>query len=269
MAPAKETLDELPPGLIGNVQNGPRCPIQLLLSTATAGCPENTAVGYATEVALHGGNGIVKGKPQIFSGISVEKNSSLIYNLEPSAGHPAMFGFSVAYPGANGRSCSTHRCAATETTVSPSAAIGGNGINLAELQGAKLTFCENGAKQEVSHRKDQRRTKELLVQHGAGELQAVPDEPDAVLRPGAGQTLARDPRGDEPDRLRLHAGMPSFLTGCESLQFNPELEFRPSPPVRRRHLPGGRADGHDDESEGPADKRSGSATRRRSSRTSR
>ena len=54
-----------------------------------------------------------------------------------------------------------------------------------------------------------------------------------MLRPGAGHDPARELRGDEPAVYALegsdcHSAVPS--TGCDKLHFNPQLEFKPSPP---------------------------------------
>jgi hypothetical protein len=224
---AKETRSELPPGLIGNVQGRPRCAIQLLLSTGAAGCPESTAVGYASEVALHGGNGIVKGKPNIFPGVPNVKNSSLIYNLEPSAGHPAEFGFTVAYQAptdivldANVRSNGDYG-----VTVN---AIGGNGINLAELQGAHVTFCSNGATQEGF--KIENVAEELKSYHcnpAPASSKPFLANPTQCSGPAPVTVLRADP-WREPDFFSSMQDS-SFFTGCDKLHFEPKLEFAPSP----------------------------------------
>jgi hypothetical protein len=82
---------ELPPGLVGDPSAIPQCTNEQF-ETQAAGpeasaveCPDDTAIGVAA-VALKGSGGIDQG---------AERLDAPLYNLAPSVGEPARFGFSV------------------------------------------------------------------------------------------------------------------------------------------------------------------------------
>src|SRR5262249_55165265 len=104
--PSREVLTELPPGLVGNVENFPQCPMQEFLKVKENRCPANTAVGYAEDVAASAGKTIGRGVPELLNtqrqgqgegqvAVQSDKASSLIYNLQPSAGEPAELGLYI------------------------------------------------------------------------------------------------------------------------------------------------------------------------------
>jgi uncharacterized repeat protein (TIGR01451 family) len=68
---------ELPPGLVGNTQAVPQCPRKLFSNGQAAFCPADTQVGYVS--------GTLGGVPYFLEGP--------IFNLVPTPGHPATFGF--------------------------------------------------------------------------------------------------------------------------------------------------------------------------------
>ncbi len=84
----KDLHFKLPPGLIGNPTPFPQCPLGKFLAPLAGNpqeneCPPQTAVGVATvSVNEPGQAGIITG-------------SSPLFNLEPSVGEPARFGFLV------------------------------------------------------------------------------------------------------------------------------------------------------------------------------
>ena len=95
---AKEIQAELPAGFVGDQENVPQCKLSEFAPRST-GCPANTAIGY-TDTLVAGGQ-IEKGEVTakgLFSHAATASTNSLVYNLEPSAGHPAAFGFHAVIP---------------------------------------------------------------------------------------------------------------------------------------------------------------------------
>jgi hypothetical protein len=77
VSPTKDLTFTMPPGFVGDPQAYPRCPIGQFLS---AECPLNTILGMAVVSYAEEHNG-------------VHTAEASIYNLEPSEGEPARFGF--------------------------------------------------------------------------------------------------------------------------------------------------------------------------------
>jgi hypothetical protein len=73
----KDIVVDLPPGLLGDPQTAPQCPLSIFDSTGSEGCPPSTQVGT----------------------VSVSKLKSTfvgeVYNLVPTAGSPAEFGLTT------------------------------------------------------------------------------------------------------------------------------------------------------------------------------
>ncbi len=89
-AAVKDLHFKLPPGLIGNPTPFPQCPIAKFTTHPTAQanernlCPDDTAVGVASVTVVGGG-----------SKTSVGTYTVPLFNLTPSVGEPARFGFFV------------------------------------------------------------------------------------------------------------------------------------------------------------------------------
>jgi len=82
---AKDLNFKLPPGLIGNPTPFPRCRIpQFLANELSRNCPPNTAIG----VAFFSFNDTTS--------LGRENSIAPVFNLEPSVGEPARFGFRAA-----------------------------------------------------------------------------------------------------------------------------------------------------------------------------
>ena len=113
---------------------------------------------------------------------SESNSSSLVYNLEPTPGHAAALGFVVLERLPFVLEAKVRSDGDYGVTVGDSASP-----NKPRVMGARLTTCENGAT------KSTKPSRNILVQRGAGGLQAVPGEPDRVLRPGAGHDPAGEP----------------------------------------------------------------------------
>jgi len=85
---AKDVGGELPPGLIGNATAVPTCPLAQFLATPSgqivaSKCPPSTVVGVA----------VTEFNEPIVAGVVTDP--SPIYNLEPTSGEPARFGYKL------------------------------------------------------------------------------------------------------------------------------------------------------------------------------
>ncbi len=79
---AKDLSFRLPPGLIGNPTPFPRCMLAQFQSSED--CPLDTVVGVAI---------VTVNEPKIFVGSHIGTITTPVYNMEPSVGEPARFGF--------------------------------------------------------------------------------------------------------------------------------------------------------------------------------
>ncbi len=93
--PKDETFN-LPPGLIGNPAAVPQCPLREFQGGSNGEedlCPADTQVGVVSVVLSFGGTSLDNGYPQPTTFLAQ------VYNLVPSVGEPARFGFTVASNG--------------------------------------------------------------------------------------------------------------------------------------------------------------------------
>jgi uncharacterized repeat protein (TIGR01451 family) len=216
---AKELQVELPPGFVGNLQNGPRCPAESLRGKGN--CPTDTAVGYV-HISIAGGIE-AGGKVKIFQEPTVEF-SSLVYNLEPTPGHVAALGFVVL----------TGTPIVLEAVVRSDrdygVTIGDNaGPDEPRLAGVQLTTCENGAggiSPNFSCNAALAGSKPFLTNptecSGPPPLTTVRANPWFEPADEVAKTVGSNLVGGE-------LGPMSAMTGCGSLPFHPEIEFQPSP----------------------------------------
>jgi uncharacterized repeat protein (TIGR01451 family) len=217
---------ELPPGFVGNPQNVPRCPLEVLFSKVDR-CPADTVVGY---IHVSIGGGIEGGgKVKIFEEPLVASEfSSLVYNVEPTYGHVValgfvLFGLTPFVLEGNVRSDGDYG-----VTVGDSA----NPQNPRVL-GVRLTTCENGASgpggigPNFSCNAAPPGSKPFLT------------NPTECSGPAPVTTLRMNPWAEPANDVSKTVGTnlvagalsaKSFATGCESLLFHPELELKPSPP---------------------------------------
>ncbi len=87
-AALKDLHFNLPPGLIGNPTPFPQCPLSKFLTDIGSGqnaCPDDTAVGVASVTVFVAGHSL--------SSIGMETLPVPLFNLTPSVGEPARFGF--------------------------------------------------------------------------------------------------------------------------------------------------------------------------------
>ena len=81
----KDLRFDLPPGLVGNPEPLPKCPLSVFLKPSnTVRCPNDTVIGVSTPIITHPGSLIVP-----------EAATVPLYSLEPSVGEPARFGFTT------------------------------------------------------------------------------------------------------------------------------------------------------------------------------
>jgi hypothetical protein len=224
---SKDVEVELPPGFTGDPQNTPRCPLELLKGGA---CPTDTAVGY-TVVNL--GAHVINGKPVLFplKPVPVEL-TSLVFNMEPPPGHPAELGFVVIKGLPIVLEAELRSDGDYGVTVGDS-----SGSNGAKLLAVKLTTCENGASGVAPNFHCN------PVIPGSRPFLTNPTE---CSSPPPVTTARANRWGIEPAELEytskkayagssqeVVAGAPnaseSFVEGCNLLQFQPEIEFKPSP----------------------------------------
>ena len=217
---AKELQVELPTGFVGNLQNGPRCPAESLRGKGN--CPTDTAVGYV-HISVAGGIE-AGGHVKIFQEPFTAEFSSLVYNLEPTPGHVAALGFVVL----------TGTPIVLEAEVRSDrdygVTIGDNaGPDEPRLAGLQLTTCENGASgisPNLSCNAAPAGSKPFLTNptkcSGPAPLTTLRANPWFEPTDEVSKTVGANLVGGEPSPM-------SFLTGCGSLPFQPELEFKPSP----------------------------------------
>jgi hypothetical protein len=136
---------ELPPGFVGNPQAAAKCPTATFeQNLSITPCPLDTAVGYI--IFSNEGGRISSGRPEPFANIT---GWVPIYDVTPTPGEPAAFGF------IGGLSFAHY-------TLKPTVRSNGDyGITIATdhtatptLLGAKVTFCDSGvAEAEVGFNK--------------------------------------------------------------------------------------------------------------------
>jgi hypothetical protein len=227
----KDVEAELPPGLIGNPQNASKCPLDLAQHVPQIACPLATAVGFVTPELSASPLAIKDGQPHPFGRQFVP-----LFELAPTPGHPAQFAFQY------------------KTFFALDAALrsdGDYGLNLGDhatgranghgLLSLGVTFCSYGVLGEVPNHTS---SEDELV--GAGCASPTPGAAPFLTNPtqcsGAASTttLRADTyqvpgsyvsktvyngtgvNGTDPSPTE------SFLTGCDGLRFNPEVQFGPS-----------------------------------------
>jgi hypothetical protein len=194
----------LPPGFIGDPQAVEQCtPASLVLSTYQAGCPRGSIVGTVT-VDLHG--------EFLNTGVR-ELAATSLYNLTPEAGYPAEFGFTYLGIPVFMYASLVHR--GSEYMIRVSA----HGIPEEELVGFSLEFFGNPSEKV----------------HNSVFPAAFLTNPS---RCSAGPLNARVELDswEEPNNwVSAESTVYQNLTGCNLLQFNPELTV--SPEVTKNDTP--------------------------------
>ena len=219
----KDIETELPPGFIGDPQATPQCSPEAFAASGERPCPLRTAVGYIHYSYIQGS--IVGGRPEL----GLQYSDNAVYNLVPGPGHPAAFGFigGLSY--------------AHFTLDAKVRSDGDYGVTISSPYtptptplAVSLTFCENGVTQggglfpSFSCTPTSAGSKPFLTSPARCEGPA----PVTTLR----ADTYEDPAGYVSKTVytgtNLVGGAPSasesLVTGCNLLQFAPEVEFKPS-----------------------------------------
>ncbi len=232
---------ELPPGFVGDPLNTTRCTDAQIQQhrveppESSTECPAGSVAGFV-RVGL--GAQITGGVANPFPATAY--NTYLVYNLEPSPGYPAAFGFVVGNTGAffslNAKLRSDGDYGVTiGDSQSATSAAHQHGV-----QALSLTLCSygiTGYSNEVPHEVTPATV--ACASPTAGVKPLVTD-PTQCTGPAPVTTLLADTYSQPADYVSktvptgtsLIAGAPSatesFVTGCNLLQFKPEVEFKPS-----------------------------------------
>jgi hypothetical protein len=230
----KAVETDLPPGFIGNPQSVTRCTVAQLQAGREPGelCPAGSAVGFAA-VTLSGGGTIEEGRGNAFS--EAPESTFVVYDLEPAPGVPAAFGFIVEGSffalTTNVRSNGDYGLTVGDT-------YGGRGpAGSHGLLALSLTFCSYGV---TGNGTIQGTPATARCAVPAGEVAPFLTTPTKCEGTAPVTTLRADTYSDPVDYVSktvyngtsLAEGAPSasesFLTGCDLLQFQPEVAFSPS-----------------------------------------
>jgi hypothetical protein len=217
----KDVAVSLPPGLLGNPQAVPRCP----LSQVTAGhvaCPSDTQIGVFV-LRDSGGQGVM----------------GPIVNVTPEAGQSAEFALELEVRAVDVPLLTAHL---VHTAAGYGFTVVSNDIPLVSLAGFELTFW--GVPGDPSHDAmrgrycQNYRAGEPFNCSGGGE--SAGSEVPFLLMPtdcslGAGTATMRADSWQEPGSVRegAYAGYAEAstafpaVTGCDALRFDPGIELRP------------------------------------------
>jgi uncharacterized repeat protein (TIGR01451 family) len=222
----KDAVVELPLGLVGNPQAAPQCPLSKLELDATGSfvqCPADTKIG---EVTLSEPVGFASSLFPNFGGQLVTSVSSL-YNLVPEHGHPAEFGFDYAglaaallYPSVVRTPTGYVLRVTTPNTPSEFAFF----EELGFVSGFSLTLFGDPAKHGG--------TGERPFFTDSSNCAAGESERTATIHidTWAHQATMTNADGtpdfNDPNWQSATSSLPP-VTGCNALQFNPELQVTP------------------------------------------
>jgi hypothetical protein len=224
---------ELPPGFYGSPQNTERCSAAQLGSGREPGedCSPDSRVGFVTPIV--GRAPIEAGRAAPFARASQE--TVLVYSLEPAPGYAASFGFVVA---------------GSFFTLNAKVRADGNyGVTIGDAHAAtipgtyhgvlavSLTFCGYGV---TGHGAVNGESSTAACAVPVGGSRPFLTAPTRCEGPAPTTTLTADTYQEPADYVsktvyngvKLVKGavsaVESFATGCNLLQFDPEVEFNPS-----------------------------------------
>ncbi|MGE5281958.1 MAG: hypothetical protein ACM3N0_06490 [Chloroflexota bacterium] len=199
----RDTIVDLPPGLVGNPLGVPRCPRQDFEGPLPA-CSPSTQVGVL-RLILPSGHSEVYGP---------------IFNLTPGPGHPLQLGFSAI-------EFTSLQLASIKTEEGYAARI--SALNL-PLEVSSVTATVWGVPADPSHdpergnyggeHSDASLLPFLTMPASCAEPPQVKVSVDSKLAPGAFVS--------ETAQLLDAAGEPSSLTGCEAVPFAPKFSAQPT-----------------------------------------
>jgi uncharacterized repeat protein (TIGR01451 family) len=216
----KDTVVDLPLGLVGNPQTAPRCPLdEQQIIKEVAKCPANTKIG---EVTLRSELGVASSLQPITFATTV----SSLYNLVPEHGHPAEFGFSFAgivaahlYPSIVRTSTGYVLRVITPNTPSEFVFPGEQGF----INDVSLTFFGDPASHDGSGNQPAPFFTNPVDCSASGLSATV--HVDTWTHQGRVNADGTPDFGD-PNWIAATSTLPP-VTGCNALQFNPTIAVQP------------------------------------------
>jgi hypothetical protein len=237
----KDIETELPPGFIGDPQNTTRCTDAQIQQhgegppkTSTE-CPAGSVVGF---VRIGLGAPIEGGVANPFP--ATLYNTFLVYNLEPSPGYPAAFGFVYGNTGAffalNAKLRSDGDYGVTiGDSESATGAQHRHGV-----QALSLTLCSYGITGYSNEAPHEVTPATVACAAPTAGVKPFLTNPTQCNGPAPVTTLIADTYENPAAYVsktvytgtNLTGATPSasesFVTGCDQLRFGPEVEFKPS-----------------------------------------
>jgi hypothetical protein len=224
----KDFVTDLPPGFVGDPQATPKCP-QVSLSLVgfepgTLQCPANTQIGVAV-VYRGAGRGLTG--PRIG-----DRNASLtevitvpVYNVQPEAGYPAQFAFTV-----DGVVVTLHVNVSEETNYGVRVIVS-DIPETAAVVGSSVTFFGTPTSDPNfnSMRVGLGESSTAFLDNPTGctdEPQVAKVSMDTWEHPGSWLANGAPDLSDPRWASTTTTAFPS-LTGCNLLQFNPAIELLP------------------------------------------
>ncbi len=211
----KDIVVDLPPGLLGDPQATPRCPLTTVTSEGGLRCPASTQIGV---VVFHLGS---------------KETIGPIVNVTPEAGQSAEFGL---VPGTIGVTyfLTAH---VIRSGSSYALTVVSNEIPLSELYSAELTFW--GTPADPSHDAQRglvcTRIEHLQGCEGGDEPSGDPLVPfltmPADCAAGPETVHVSSDSWEQPGVYRSASTTMPGATGCNLLGFNPGIEVQPDTPV--------------------------------------
>ncbi|HEY5044528.1 MAG TPA: hypothetical protein VII53_01575 [Solirubrobacteraceae bacterium] len=227
----KDVETELPPGFVGNPLNAQYCTTsQLQQPLVPTECPAGSVVGFATVVLQ---SPITGGRSRPFANAATDTYS--VFNLEPSPGNPAAFGFvdkAAFVLNAKLRSNGDYGITIGDTESGRD--------QTRSVQAVSLTLCSYGVTghaNEGVYEKVPATIECAAPSAGVRPFLTMPTEcagsaPSTTLRANTYQEPADYVSKSVYNGTSLAEGAPSatesFVTGCSDLQFQAKVEFKPS-----------------------------------------
>jgi hypothetical protein len=234
LALPKDQTFSLPPGLIGNPAATPKCSLEEFEDgTESTTCPVDTAIGVASAEISLSGTETSKGEPQ------PEAIIDPVYNLEPSPGEPARFGFRVSVGG-------LPVPVFLDTSVRTGSDYGvdvqiHNVSQIVSLVGAQVSFWgDPGDSRHDLARGGCAETDALNPPYGCSETGVLAETPFLTLPASCSglsdplTTTVEATTWEQPTipisetyALRDGSGSPIGLDGCNRLPFDPSISVAP------------------------------------------
>jgi hypothetical protein len=229
----KDIETELPAGFIGNPQNAAKC-TAVQLEAGTSECPAGSAVGFVTLTV--GVARIEDGKANPF--VEAPTKTLLVYNLQPTPGSPASFGF--VYRGSFFALNASVRSNGDYGVTIGDSHTGREPAGLHGVQALSLTFCSYGTTGYGSEGIHFGQPATAACAAPAAGAKPLLTDPTRCEGPAPTTTLRADTYEDPADYVsktvyngtNLAGDAPSatesFVTGCNALAYSPEVELKPS-----------------------------------------